>query len=222
MFYEIVHRNNIPEVIFSKVSYEIGNSIKKIITTNDKFIVNDTPWFWETPKGLIKPSVVNSAKFITSKFAENIESFGWVTEKTLDNQTIDGYKKFKFEGEYFSLPEEKYFIALENLKKFSGGQLYGKLATTIFNLYVTKSSPYLITEIKFLESLFVKKKIETIYSIGLEFETGNIASSFRAFQKLDNLYEKNFIDACVFISSIDKKNCAARIWPSSNRNGSFE
>ena len=58
--------------------------------------------------------------------------------------------------------------------------------------------------------------------IGLEFETGNIASSFRAINKLQTLFNEDLIDVGVFITSKSKENGAARIWPSSNRNGSFE
>jgi hypothetical protein len=58
--------------------------------------------------------------------------------------------------------------------------------------------------------------------VGVEFETGNIASSFRALTKLGNLFSAGKIDAGVFVTSNDKANCAARIWPASNRNGSFE
>ena len=58
--------------------------------------------------------------------------------------------------------------------------------------------------------------------IGLEFETGNIASSFRALYKLGFLYNEGEIDAGVFITSVDKNTCACRIWPVSNRNGSFQ
>ena len=58
--------------------------------------------------------------------------------------------------------------------------------------------------------------------VGLEFETGNIASSFRALIKLNNLYADGHIDLGVFVASIDKARCATRIWPVTNRNGSFE
>lgn len=57
--------------------------------------------------------------------------------------------------------------------------------------------------------------------IDLEFETGNIASSFRALDKLETLFVTGFIEYGVFVTSIDKEHAAARIWPQSNRNGSF-
>lgn len=56
---------------------------------------------------------------------------------------------------------------------------------------------------------------------GLEFETGNIASSFRAISKLNELYDKKHIDIGLFITSINKY-VSTNIWPSSNRNGSIE
>ena len=39
--------------------------------------------------------------------------------------------------------------------------------------------------------------------------------------KLNILFARNLIDLGVFITANDKENCAARIWPASNRNGSF-
>jgi hypothetical protein len=39
---------------------------------------------------------------------------------------------------------------------------------------------------------------------------------------LNFLFRKGEIDAGVFITSRDKQSTAARIWPVSNRNGSFE
>ncbi|EJD6584743.1 hypothetical protein M0L63_RS18760, partial [Providencia rettgeri] len=41
-------------------------------------------------------------------------------------------------------------------------------------------------------------------------------------KKLNNLFHKGHIDGGCFITSIDKKNSATRIWPVSNRNGSFQ
>jgi hypothetical protein len=58
--------------------------------------------------------------------------------------------------------------------------------------------------------------------IGLEFETGNIASSFRSLNKLNLLFRKDLLDAGVFITARDKQSTATRIWPVSNRNSSFE
>ena len=55
----------------------------------------------------------------------------------------------------------------------------------------------------------------------MEFETGNIASSFRAISKLNNLFDIGEIDIGVFITSEDKTS-STKIWPSSNRNGSIE
>jgi hypothetical protein len=62
----------------------------------------------------------------------------------------------------------------------------------------------------------------TVVRVGLEFETGNIASSFRSLNKLNYLFRAGHIDAGVFITSRDKVSTAGKIWPVSNRNGSFE
>ncbi len=73
-----------------------------------------------------------------------------------------------------------------------------------------------------IKYLFEKKYVSYRYKIGIEFETGNVASSFRAINKLNGLFHQGQIDGGCFITSIDKKNSATRIWPVSNRNGSFQ
>ena len=70
--------------------------------------------------------------------------------------------------------------------------------------------------------LFVQHEVNRQFKVGVEFETGNIASSFRALRKLSDLFANGSIDAGVFVTSIDKASSATRIWPVSNRNGSFE
>ena len=74
---------------------------------------------------------------------------------------------------------------------------------------------------KELHHYFIKTQSSIKLRVGVEFETGNIGSSFRAILKLNNLFLKQHIDIGVFITSNDKNNCATRIWPVSNRNGSF-
>ena len=217
----IVLDQRIPVPILKFIKPEIEDSLTAIISVANKLEVNDTDWFWLTPKAQLRPSVVNSAKFITGKFASELLKRNWTTEKTLNNQTIDGYKEYEIELPKFSLSESKYLTVLSKLREINITN-YGDLATTIFQRYVNNSQPFLLEELKSLISYFDIRQVVQKYRVGLEFETGNIASSFRAIQKLDSLHDLNLIDAGVFITSIDKTNCSTRIWPASNRNGSFE
>ena len=69
----------------------------------------------------------------------------------------------------------------------------------------------------------VTRALQAVRTSGSDFIVNdNIASSFRSLYKLGFLYSEFEIDAGVFITSIDKNNCATRIWPVSNRNGSFQ
>lgn len=217
----IIEDSRIPSPVSKLVEAEVGASLKNITTIGDKLTVNDTKWFWLTPKNELKPSVVNSAKYITGKFASELRAQNWTTEKTLNGQRIDGYKEVAVKLPVFNLKEENYLNLLAELRTRDLNN-YGEIATTIFQRYVKSSQPYLLEELAGLAELFEARSASCIYRIGLEFETGNIASSFRAIQKLDSLYDIGMIDAGVFITSIDKGSCAARIWPVSNRNGSFE
>jgi len=219
---DILHIDErIPQSVANTVISEVSKSLSSIVTTEDKFVINDTKWLWLTPKNTLKPSVVNSAKYITESLKDYLKDNNWEPEKTLNGQRIDGYREIEIGIDSYQIEEDDYIELLKALKE-SGNSNYGNIATMIYKSYVTSSKPYLMPDLKSFESLFKKRNVTGNYCIGLEFETGNIASSFRALQKLDSLYDLNLIQAGVFITSIDKQRCATRIWPSSNRNGSFE
>ena len=78
-------------------------------------------------------------------------------------------------------------------------------------------------ELLALDSWAATRALQAVRTSGSDFIVNdNIASSFRSLYKLGFLYSESEIDAGVFITSIDKNNCATRIWPVSNRNGSFQ
>jgi hypothetical protein len=95
-------------------------------------------------------------------------------------------------------------------------------AVRLYQMYVARTCFDIGTLAAKYHPHFTKTTDPKKLRIGLEFETGNIASSFRALTKLGFLYRLGKIDAGVFITATDKQNVAARIWPSANRNGSFE
>lgn len=217
----IVNDQRIPRALASVIVEEISSSLNDIVSGQNGLVINDTAWYWINPKGDLRPSVVNSANYITSYFAVEIKRRGWEPEKTLNDQRFDGYKEFDISLPYYSLDENHFIDLLSDMKR-NGSSEYGDLATTIFQRYVRASQPYLLDSLSPYQNHFITKTKSKRYRVGLEFETGNIASSFRAMQKLDGLYQLNMIDAGVFITSIDKASCSTRIWPVSNRNGSFE
>jgi hypothetical protein len=116
----------------------------------------------------------------------------------------------------------KYLSTADGKKDIDIFHEYDVLFTRMYGAYVRRP-----TEVKDkfppdLRKYFKRVEGEAKLRVGLEFETGNIASSFRALTKLSVLFGAGQIDAGVFITSIDKPNAATRIWPTSNRNGSFQ
>jgi len=218
---EVVHDTDlIHNKLVTSIIDDIKKSLNEIYTINKEFIVNDTKWYWKNTKNKLKPSVVNSAKYISSHFQNNLLRRSWEKDKTIDNQEIDGFKIFEIESELFKLNEDNY-LELLTLLKNDGYKDYGIQSSKIYKDFVINGTFKINMEFSKYKKYFMKIKRKS-FNVGLEFETGNIASSFRAIQKLDGLYQKNFIDIGVFITAIDKSNCSARIWPQSNRNGSFQ
>ncbi len=221
MITKIVHNTElIYNNLVNSIIDDVKNSLNEIYTINNKFIINDTKWYWKNTKNKLSPSVVNSAKYLSSHFQNNLLQRNWEIDKTIDNQEIDGFKIFDIESELFKLDEENY-IELLTLLKNDGYNNYGIESTKIYKDFVKKGTFKINKKFSKYKKFFTKVKRNS-FNVGLEFETGNIASSFRAMQKLDGLYQKDFIDIGIFVTAIDKYNCSTRIWPQSNRNGSFE
>jgi hypothetical protein len=219
--HKVYSDSRIPSALFDIILSDVDLALNCVKTTNDEFVVNDTIWYQQTPQGKITPSVVNSAKFITSVFQNAMLDAGWDKEKELNGQRIDGYKEFVLECLSFRLDEDRFLPMLQKMR--DGNKInYGSISTQIFSAYVESESPYILDDMLEYSDLLSVEKKKIKFRIGMEFETGNIASSFRAIQKLDGLYSEKYIDFGLFITSINKSTCSTRIWPSSNRNGSFE
>lgn len=120
-----------------------------------------------TPTGSLNPSVVNSAKYISSHFQQNLKSLNWEIEATLDNQTIDGFKNIEAEILTYRLLEENYLPLLENLKHSSNTD-YGHVATQIYTEYVENESFYLLRSLSQFSNLFDAKKKKLGVKVGLD------------------------------------------------------
>lgn len=209
-------------VVEQKLREQLKGALESIATKDGAFWVNDSAWYQQTSQGKIKPCVVNSAKFITTNFQNYLLSeYDWETEMTIRDQTFDAYKIFEAEFTLFSMKAESFlgFLAAYEEEKAMPS---GPIATSVYQDFVVRGQAMVAEEFAFAERFFKPKTTTTKIRIGLEFETGNIASSFRALNKLEKLYRHQEIDLGVFVTSINKRDCSARIWPQTNRNGSFE
>jgi hypothetical protein len=172
---------------------------------------------------------MNSATFISKRFLGHLESLGWTTEKELSEQRIDAYVELRAEGPTYRIPADRFLDYFTNFLQTPDGSAtlteagsLDRLFTKLYGAFVSR--PFVHPEglPVHLKAYAVSSAEPLIVRVGLEFETGNIASSFRSLYKLGFLYSEGEIDAGVFITSIDKNSCACRIWPTSNRNGSFQ
>lgn len=201
----------------------VTQALNRIVTVGNQFVVNPSHWYWINPKMKVRPSVVNSAAFLSTHFQNNLQELGWFKEKTIQDQKIDAYIEMPSPLGHaeFSLPAAS-FIPLLNRMSEDDPEGFGLGASEIFLKYVRGSETYLRNDLIPYKDLFAAVSSKKPIRVGLEFETGNIASSFRAFQKLDLLSVADEIDIGVFVTSLNKADCATKIWPVSNRNGSFE
>lgn len=205
-----------------RIEKDIIDSLNEITTQGDAFIVNDTTVLDARTK---KPAVVNSATFVSKRFQTNLEAKkGWETEKVLNGQRIDGYGEFPFNGEGYVIEEDKIVdvaSAIVETEKESQFKLGGHFEV-IHQMYVMRKFFDLKPIYRNWQNMFDRVRSESLVRIGVEFETGNIASSFRALRKLNDLFLDGRIDCGVFVACLNKNECSGRIWPMSNRNGSFE
>lgn len=222
---KIFFRNDIQignESIKQLICDEVAKSLNAIKTTDNCFKVNDTIWQWKNAKGNVTPTVVNSAKFITKIFQSDLKTRSkWSIEENILDQDLDAYKEFDGIFKLYFLDEKDFLPLLTKLESLTG-ESSGPIATSIFNRLCRNGTSSLTNEEEKVSDFFALKSVKKALRVGLEFETGNIASSFRAIKKLDHLYLKDCIDLGICITSNSKGNCATRIWPTSNRNGSFQ
>ena len=214
--------NEISEQTCGRIASDIRSSLNSVKTTDEGFIINDTLWYFINPQNAVKATVVNSAKFISKKFQKTLNERGWTIEKKIEEQRIDGYIQIETEGGY-QIDRGSFKKFIQHYWKENPQIELDKSFNLFFQRYCNRSCFSIPKELPIkYHQYFEPLESRSILRIGLEFETGNIASSFRAFSKLAFLYQENYIDAAIFITSKDKKSTATRIWPVSNRNGSFE
>ncbi|WP_323640930.1 hypothetical protein [Pectobacterium polonicum] len=215
----------LPSSIAKIIKENVINSLNGIKTINDKLIINDCLFMRKQNNNQITPCVMNSASFISSKFQKNLSLLqNCLGENSINKQRIDGLITAEYNGLAYRIKEktkilEVAFKYIES-KKLPDNAIYN-LFPMFYGMYADRLC-FSIPELDDIEKLFDIKKVDYHYKIGIEFETGNVASSFRAINKLNNLFHEGHIDGGCFITSIDKKNSASRIWPISNRNGSFQ
>jgi hypothetical protein len=216
----------LPSVVATEISEAIEAALGAISTTSSgQFVVNDSAWYARKRRGGTARCVINSASFLSSKFQRNLElRAGWHGEYRLDGQNIDGYAEIKARGHAFMLPKRKLVELLEAYmtQLEVDESLIGQMFTMFYGMYVARGLFTLEGIPTNLRHYFTEVAFDSPFRVGVEFETGNIASSFRAFQKLNTLFARGHIDAGVFVTAIDKASCATRIWPATNRNGSFQ
>lgn len=223
---KIFNRNSLPidDVLNSNIKAAIEKSLSGICTLDAKFIVNDTLWFARNRKGDISPCVVNSAGFLSKTFQKNLgEIPNWKGETRIDKQNFDGFGTLPTTKTSFKLSEQNLIPFLKEYLSTIGEPEYliSKYFSIFYGMYVNRSLFQIDDVPENLHRYFSEEISDPVMRVGVEFETGNIGSSFRALMKLNNLFLKSHIDVGVFITSNDKSNCACRIWPTSNRNGSF-
>jgi len=216
----------LPKNISESVISIIRDCLESITTIGDQFIINDTLFYREQKPNKFTPCVVNSATYISSKFQAYLDSLNNAQgETTIQGQSIDGFIKTPYSGIGYVIKDRNRILEvlhgfIED-KGLPSSSVY-TLFPMFYGMFVERSN-FGIEGIptRFIE-LFQPETIETSYRVGVEFETGNIASSFRALNKLFVLYQKGEIEAGVFVTCIDKRRASTRIWPQSNRNGSFQ
>lgn len=216
--------------VYKRVLKDVTDSIVGITANSpDKFIVNPMLWYNIVPtkKGALeaKPRVMNSADYLSKKLGSQLHAKGWKAgpdEAEIDEQKIDGYIEIPNADTMSKIEESAFIEFLFDAKK--SGLLASMTPKQAFDFYYSRFCSNTWVTPKDVPQKLMKYFIVAPprpIRVGLEFETGNIASSFRALMKLEHLFRKGLIDYGVFITSVDKKTTAAQIWPVSNRNGSF-
>ena len=224
---KIYHRCNpdaVAEKISDRVVRDVSRSLGSIVTRRKKFVVNDAEWFIRRGHGRLTPCVMNAAKFISGTFQNTLrEQCGWETNIEIAGQEIDGFVSLTGGGRRFRIPPDARFVDFYRLHcEQNAPPDIRKEFLSSWRRYVQIGINQLAEVEPAFQGFFEKSGPDAAtVRVGLEFETGNIASAFRALDKLETLYVTGHIDYGVFVTSINKEHAAARIWPSSNRNGSF-
>lgn len=185
---------------------------------NGSIAINPSRFFRLHSDNKLKAIVANQAEYLSKGFQKRLVKRGWSIEETIDNQTIDGFISLTEKVIDSASINKENFYKIVKQQDFDSPDFIEKIISLYRNYY--KRNCFIVGNDN-SSAYFLLKDKECKINAGLEFETGNIASSFRAISKLNGLYDKNLIDIGIFITSIDKY-VSTRIWPSSNRNGSIE
>lgn len=227
----IVHARSAPEIaspsIAERVRKDVTTALQSIKTDGDEFIINDTVCYMKRGgrRQKITPCVMNKADYLSRTFQNTLrDKCNWKKEEEIRNQRIDNYVELATDDPVFQIAPDQFI-------DFFSDWLTSNSCTNIRREFLLQWYTYVQLGVLSLSNVpeeyskyFTQSggdKPRTI-RIGLEFETGNIASSFRALSKLEMLLVLGELEFGVFVISIDKANAAARIWPQSNRNGSFQ
>jgi hypothetical protein len=204
----------------------ITEALKGITTIDGKLIINDTLCFRKQRRGGVTNCVMNSASYLSGKFQKNLAEFdGCSGETKIDGQNIDGLIELDIDSVGYKIKDKDDILKV--IRRFmEENQLDESVIYTLFPMFYGMYARNGLYDISGLptdvHNLFEPVPGNKKFRLGVEFETGNVASSFRALNKLFVLFQKGHIDAGVFVTSIDKSSSACRIWPVSNRNGSFQ
>jgi hypothetical protein len=216
----------IPPAVLQTSMEVITSCLQKIVTCDRGFVVNDTIHFRRQRNSKVTPCVMNSANFISKRFQSNLAGIeGCRGETKIIEQDIDGIITCRYSGAGYKIRDRnKLLEVLHNYIK--SRDLPPDSVFTLFPMFYGMYVQSDIYDIAHLPSedhkLFDKIDVDKTFRLGVEFETGNVASSFRAINKLFILFQAGHIDAGIFVTSTDKTSSATRIWPVSNRNGSFQ
>lgn len=216
----------IPPVIRDRAFDIVSHCLNEIRTSPDGFIVNDTLHYRRQRNNNVTACVMNSASFISTQFQRNLSQVpGCRGETNMSGQDIDGLIVHHYQGTGFTVRNKNRL--LEVLHDYIDQR--GLPQSAIFTLFPMFYGMYVqnaFYDISHLpteaQELFDRVPVDAPFRLGVEFETGNVASSFRALNKLFVLFQEGHIDAGVFVTSTDKASAATRIWPVTNRNGSFQ
>ncbi len=213
---------SLPDSVKREAGQEITAALESLVTVGSKFIVNDTKWYIDR-NGVPKPCVMNSAEFLSKRFQATLrDQYGWRIDETIEGQEIDGYREFEFRGRGYHLVREALLELIVDWWEANPEEDIPLVFAKFYQRYVKRVAHSVEEVPEQYRHHFRESDISTVVKIGVEFETGNIASSFRAFSKLNTLYARGLIDVGVFVTSDRKDTTACRIWPVSNRNGSFQ
>jgi hypothetical protein len=216
----------LPIDILNKTTDIIKDSLQLITTTGSEFIINDTLYFRKQRTGKTTNCVMNSALYLSKKFQQNLQNTaGCEGETKISGQNIDGFIEHEIIGHGYLIKDKNLLLQVLHAyiedNKLPPRSIY-TLFPMFYGMYVEKGLYDIRNIPKRMHNFFEKIELNTTFRVGVEFETGNVASSFRALNKLFVLFQEGEIDAGVFVTSVDKPTSASRIWPVSNRNGSFQ